>query len=240
MRSVPQRAVAFVREHEGCRLDAYQDSALVWTIGYGHTGPEVHPGLRISPRQAEIYLKADLATAGARLGKVVKAEAIAGLNECQYAALLSFVFNLGANADWTIWKRLDAGELDDVPVQMARFVFAGGRKLRGLVNRRSAEIALWHEDAEEAAPPSSFVRAEATPPTPAPAPPMQKASLAMKAGAGLGLVGAAAEQVRQVVAPHATAVPLLGKVLAAVIMVSVVCSIVGLMLHFKCDAARRS
>ena len=208
MRPVPQRAVGFVRMHEGCRLDAYQDSALVWTIGYGHTGKEVHPSLRISQRQADIYLKEDLSDAAARLAGVVKPEVIAALSEGQYAALLSFVFNLGANRSWTIWKRLNARALDDVPVQMARFVHAGGRKLKGLVNRRAAEIALWHEDAEDEAPPSSFVRVEETPPTPAPSPPMQKTSLMMKAGAGVGLVGAAADQVREVVTPHAATVPL--------------------------------
>ena len=240
MRPVPQRAVAFVQAHEGCRLDAYQDSALVWTIGYGHTGKAVHPGLRISQRQADIFLKEDLATAAARLAGVVKPEAIARLSEGQYAALLSFVFNLGANRSWTIWKRVEAGALDEVPAQMARFVYAGGRKLKGLVNRRNAEIALWHEDAADETPPSSFVRVEETPPAPAPSPPMQATSLAMKAGAGVGLVGAAAEQVRQVVAPHAAAVPLLGKVLAVVILISVACSVAGLVLHFKRDAARLS
>ncbi len=50
-----------VKDFEGLRLTAYQDSVGVWTIGYGHTGPEVKPGMTISQAQADNYLQTDLA-----------------------------------------------------------------------------------------------------------------------------------------------------------------------------------
>ena len=57
---------ALTRSFEGLRLEAYQDSVGVWTIGYGHTGPEVHRGECISEPEADALLRADLASAIAR------------------------------------------------------------------------------------------------------------------------------------------------------------------------------
>ena len=54
---------ALVKRFEGCRLDAYPDPATggdPWTIGWGHTGPEVHKGLTISQDIADAYLLKDL------------------------------------------------------------------------------------------------------------------------------------------------------------------------------------
>jgi lysozyme len=45
---------------ESLRLTAYQDAVGVWTIGWGHTGPEVHKGLVWTREQAEAALKEDL------------------------------------------------------------------------------------------------------------------------------------------------------------------------------------
>ncbi len=46
-----------VKRFEGLRLTAYQDSVGVWTIGYGHTGPDVHPGMTITEEQADELLE---------------------------------------------------------------------------------------------------------------------------------------------------------------------------------------
>lgn len=167
-RPVPECAVRFVSAHEGCKLDAYQDSVGVWTIGYGHTGAQVVKGYAIAAGQAVDLLRVDLATAAERLASKVKAPVLAGLTENQYAALLSFVFNLGVG-NWTIWKRLNNGELDRVPMEMMKFVNAGGRKVQGLVNRRAAEVVLWSTDepgSSAETPPSSQTRNSPTPPTP--------------------------------------------------------------------------
>jgi lysozyme len=174
MREIPQAAVAFVAAHEALRLESYQDAGSVWTIGYGHTGPDAHAGMRITYDQATAFLTADLITAAARLASVVSLDVIRELTDNQYSALLSFVFNLGNGADpktgvspWTIWKRLNARQFDQVPVEMMRFVYCGKLKLQGLVNRRTAEVALWSTAEPGSAPddPSSgFTRAEPTPP----------------------------------------------------------------------------
>ncbi|WP_269716734.1 lysozyme [Caulobacter sp. NIBR2454] len=142
-RKVPDAACDLVMAWEGLRLEAYRDSGGVWTIGYGHTAPGFGKGFRISLLVALAWLAEDLEIAAKRLEGRIGREAVDSLSDNQYAALLSFVFNLGAGADWTIWRLLREGRLDEVPNQMARFVHAGGVKLKGLVNRRAAEIKLW-------------------------------------------------------------------------------------------------
>lgn len=149
MRRIPDFLPSFIKRVEGFRLESYRDSAGVWTIGVGHTGPEVHAGLRWTVAQVDRAVETDLKTAAARLYTVVKPVVIAGMTEHQYAALLSFVFNMGANSKWTLWKVTNAGEVDAVPTQLLRFTKARDPKtgklfeVTGLVNRRMAEVALW-------------------------------------------------------------------------------------------------
>jgi lysozyme len=192
MRPVPEQAVTFVAAWEGLRLKSYQDPAGVWTIGYGHTSPKVHIGQTITEAQAKQLLSADLLVAASRLAAVVKRDVIDALTPFQYSALLSFVFNLGANPKWTIWKRLNARQFDQVPAEMVRFVYVGKTKLQGLLNRRLAEVKLWSTAEPGSAdehPPSSFTRFQATPPASANPTPLAKqpAFVATVIGLVLGL-----------------------------------------------------
>lgn len=171
MRPVPQIAVDFVKQHEGCRLTGYADVAGLATVGYGHCGPEVRAGQTITQDLADTYLREDLAIAAKRLAARVDEGAILKLSDHQYAALLSFVFNVGCG-DWVVWRWINSGLLDGVPSQLERFVYAGGKIIPGLVNRRAAEIALWNTpDGLKPAPPppvSSAVTRDAVAPTPKP------------------------------------------------------------------------
>lgn len=185
MRPVPHEASDFLRRHEGCVLRVYDDlrprailregDEIVGTLtaGYGHTGRELKIGLEVTQAMAEAWLLADLGVAAERLWTKIGA-VVEDLTEFQYAALLSFVFNLGigdpAKPEWTIWKRLRARQFDQVPGELMKFVNARGKKLQGLVNRRAAEVALWstfEPGSEPDNPPSSVTRLVATPPTPA-------------------------------------------------------------------------
>ena len=100
IRPPPPIAVEFLKQQEASRLKAYRDSAGVWTIGYGHTGPEVGPGMRISQAMADRLLVDDLQIAAQRLAENASPETVAGLSDAQYACLLSFVFNAGAQPGW--------------------------------------------------------------------------------------------------------------------------------------------
>jgi lysozyme len=151
------------------------------TVGYGHTGPDVHVGMTVTAERAEAWLAEDLNLAARRLRSRIDA-VVDELTDNQYAALLSFVFNLGvggAMEQATIWKRLRARQFDQVPLEMMKFVNARGRKLQGLVERRAAEVALWSRSEPGSAPdapPSSVTRLAATPPTPTEPKPARKSA----------------------------------------------------------------
>src|SRR6266498_3231680 len=90
---ISDKGLDLIRRFEGLRLDAYQCPAGIWTIGYGHTGPDVLEGLAISPSLAEAFLRADVGHFG------IAVEVCAGLcAQGQFDALVSFAFNLGVGA----------------------------------------------------------------------------------------------------------------------------------------------
>lgn len=142
MRAVPAAAVDLVAKWEGYRPDAYLCPAGVWTIGYGHTR-NVRKGQIINNIQARDLLRADLGEAVKKIYDIIDRHVVDSLTENQFAALVSFVFNLGLQPGWTFVQQMNAGVLDDVPSQMQKFIYVGGRKLKGLVDRRADEAALW-------------------------------------------------------------------------------------------------
>lgn len=248
-------AAALIKRLEACKLTSYQDSVGKWTIGYGHTGPEVAGGQTIEQAIADHDLDVDLAQAGERLGTVIFGHTDQ-LDDHEYAALLSFVFNVGAGSTWQIWKDINAGNLDDVPTQLARFdkgVIKGKLvDIPGLDNRRAAEISYWKTadvpealaQAAQAAPPSSYTVALPTPPAPAPAPPLATQSLITKAvtvvagsAAALGSVGS---QVHDIVAPHASEAPIFNTLAIAASGLVVAAAIVGILIHAEQAHARTS
>lgn len=140
MRPVPAAARALVQQAEGLRLAAYRCPAGVWTIGYGHTG-DVREGQRLDARGAEFLLSHDLAQVAAKVEALVRVP----LSDNQFAALISFVFNVGeaAFASSTLRRRLNTGDYAAVPTELQRWVYAGGFRLPGLVRRRRAEAQLF-------------------------------------------------------------------------------------------------
>jgi lysozyme len=114
------------------------------TIGYGHTRT-VKPGQTITPVEAEQLLRADLRV----FEDAVNDAVLVPLNGNQFAALVAFTFNVGVGAfrSSTLLRRLNGGEYDAVPIEMARWTkttIAGKRVTSpGLVNRRAAEAGLW-------------------------------------------------------------------------------------------------
>lgn len=125
---------------EGCELTAYQDSVGVWTIGYGHT-KDVHPGIKITQAEAEQFLKQDL---GIFEDAVVDAVTVE-LNSDQFAALVSFAFNLGAGSlfESTLLRVLNKGDFQRAANEFPKWNKAGGQALLGLTRRRLAERALF-------------------------------------------------------------------------------------------------
>jgi lysozyme len=129
------------KQFEGVRLTAYQDSVGVWTIGYGHTGPDVAPGKTISQAQADTILMKDIARFEDGVNKLVKTS----LTQNQFDALVDFSFNLGLGnlGSSTLLKKLNAGDYKEAAEEFLRWDKAGGKALAGLTKRRAAERALF-------------------------------------------------------------------------------------------------
>jgi lysozyme len=142
-RRISPEGLALIQQWEGCKLTAYRDVAGIWTIGYGSTGAHVRPGMTITQAEADNLLIADLARFERAVEKLVKVP----LSDGQFAALVSFAFNVGEGKKGfersTLLKKLNAGDYDAVPSELAKWVNAGGKKVQGLVNRRAAEAGLW-------------------------------------------------------------------------------------------------
>ena len=139
--------LSLIKKFEGCELYAYQCSAGVWTIGYGHT-KDVEPGMQITKEDAEEMLVEELHEYESYINDFVTAP----LSQNQFDALVSWVYNLGpANLkSSTLLRVLNEGKYNEVPAQIRRWNKAGGEVLQGLIRRREAEALLfldkeWYE-----------------------------------------------------------------------------------------------
>ncbi|HBL7017467.1 TPA: lysozyme [Serratia marcescens] len=137
--------MALIKRFEGLRLQAYQDSVGVWTIGYGWTQPvagrKVGGGMAIDAATAERLLVCGVAQFEQGVERLVAVTITQG----QFDALVSFAYNLGLRAleKSTLLRRLNAGDRQGAADQFDRWVNAGGVRLDGLVARRAAERALF-------------------------------------------------------------------------------------------------
>ena len=127
---------------EGLRLTTYRDAAGVLTIGYGHT-KGVREGDRISEYWAKELLQMDIDEAE----KAVKELRVAR-TEGQLDALTSFAFNLGIGRlkGSTLLKTIrNGGSKTAITREFKRWVYAGGKKLKGLEIRREWEAKRFFE-----------------------------------------------------------------------------------------------
>lgn len=127
---------------EGLMLEAYEDAAGVWTIGYGHT-KGVRPGDRISVWWAKELLKDDVEEVEQQVRELDVAR-----TEGQFDALVSFVFNLGIDRlkTSTLLKVIrEGGSKNAIKREFKRWVYADGKKLRGLERRREWEAKRFFE-----------------------------------------------------------------------------------------------
>lgn len=87
----------FTKKNEGCRLAAYQDTLGVWTIGYGHTGPDIYDGLIWTQAECDAVFNDDYSEAIGSAQDDVGNICWASLNEARQAAITDMAFQLGRN-----------------------------------------------------------------------------------------------------------------------------------------------
>jgi lysozyme len=135
--------VGFIQSWEGTEEVAYLDSVGVPTICTGSTR-NVFIGQRASLADCEQRLLEDTSYAGKAVQRCVQAR----LTQGQYDALVSLSFNIGGGATCTstLVRKLNQGDCRGAAEQFLRWDHAGGKRLRGLTNRRAAESAQFIRD----------------------------------------------------------------------------------------------
>lgn len=132
-------AMAFIIQWEGISLKAYQDGVRIWTICVGHT-QGAYEGQTATDAECMALYESDVGKALV----AVERHAKVSMPDTRRAALASFVFNVGEGsfARSTLLKLLNQGKPTEACHQLRRWVYAGGKKLRGLERRREAETKL--------------------------------------------------------------------------------------------------
>lgn len=156
MPKINAAGLALIKSFEGCVLYVYDDAdkhdphpivmpgqAVVGTltVGFGHTGDDVKPGLTITQAHADALLAADLAKFESGVNNMLARS----INSNEFSAMVSFAFNVGLGAlqSSTLLRLVNLGEMTQAADQFHQWVNAGGNVLPGLVRRRAAERALF-------------------------------------------------------------------------------------------------
>jgi len=115
-----EKGLELLTLREGFRTFAYKDTKGIWTIGVGHTGPEVHEGLTWTVDQVNDALREDVKTAE----KAINDNVTVPLTVNQFDALVSFTFNVGVGAfkRSTLLKVLNQGNYTEAARQFDRWV----------------------------------------------------------------------------------------------------------------------
>ena len=120
-------------EFEGCKLKSYKCPAGIWTIGVGHT-KGVKQGQIITKEQAMTLLRGDLLPCENYVNNLGVCK-----TQGQFDALVDLTFNIGQVrlASSTLLRKMRAGASEsEIRKEFSKWVYAGGKKLAGLVKRR--------------------------------------------------------------------------------------------------------
>lgn len=141
---ISEKGLEFIAKWEGFSGSVYKDVAGFPTIGFGHLirkGEDFSGG--ISRENALVLLRKDVEKAERSLRSMVRVE----LAQNQFDVLVSFIFNLGGGAFQrsTLRRVVNRREFVEVPRELNRWVYAGGRRVKGLVNRRREEGIIFSQ-----------------------------------------------------------------------------------------------
>lgn len=142
MMQISSVGIDLIKKFEGLSLKRYICPAGKPTIGFGHVMLP-HENIRniITPAEADALLKADIKRFENCINDAVKTD----LHQNGFDALVCFVFNIGCSAfrKSTMLKLINENDFEGAAKQFSRWVYASGKKVGGLVNRRNAERDLW-------------------------------------------------------------------------------------------------
>ena len=155
--NVSDKSIKVIKHHEGVRTTPYQCPALLWTIGVGHVIDPTHARVplaerkslpipegwnrKISMEEVDDILRKDLAT----FERGVERFCPVKLTQGQFDALVSFSFNVGLGTlqRSTLRQKVLRGDMEGAAEEFLKYTIGGGKVLKGLVNRRNDERAMF-------------------------------------------------------------------------------------------------
>jgi lysozyme len=142
MRRINAAGLAKLKGFEALKLKAYRDGGGVWTIGWGHTGKDVHEGLEITPEQAEHLLMADLGYFEAGVDALTRD---VPTTDGQFAAMVCLAFNIGLERfrNSTVLKRHKLGNRIGAANAFLLWKYDNGQLVEGLLRRREQERKMY-------------------------------------------------------------------------------------------------
>ena len=138
---ISSKGLDLIKNAEGLSLRAYRCPTGVLTIGYGHTGNDVKPGMLITAVEASKLLQDDVARFEIGVSEIINKPMTQG----QFDALVDFAFNLGLGAlrGSTLATKFKNGDIKGASRELSKWVWGGGKMLPGLVKRREAARVLF-------------------------------------------------------------------------------------------------
>lgn len=138
-----EEGLDLIKKFEGFSPKSYRCVAGCPTIGYGHKIKSDETYDIISEEEATALLEQDVKRSIASVVRNIEFP----LNKYQFASLVSFTYNIGGAAlqRSTLRQKINYGELESVKSEMIKWIHVRGRKVRGLVNRRLAEVELFYK-----------------------------------------------------------------------------------------------
>ncbi|MBK4723922.1 lysozyme [Pantoea agglomerans] len=138
-------AAVLIPSLEGKENKPYQDVVGVWTVCYGHTGPDIIKSKTYTDAECQALLNKDLVPFARSVEGSVKVPA----TDYQKAALISFSYNVGVSAfeRSSLLRKLNAGDYAGACDGLRQWIYAGGKKWKGLMNRREIEreVCMWSQ-----------------------------------------------------------------------------------------------
>lgn len=154
---VSEKAIHMIKHHEGVRQKPYRCPAKLWTVGVGHVLYPEQGKLKLDERdgfalkiedfrtfsmgEVDAILRADLD----RFERGVEKFCPVPLTQGQFDALVSFSFNVGLGTlqRSTLRQKVLRGDMEGASQELLKYCMAGGKVLKGLLNRRNDERAVF-------------------------------------------------------------------------------------------------
>jgi lysozyme len=143
---ISDEGIKLIKRFEGVRNRPYRDSIGLWTVGVGHlieSGRQLPESWNKTFTDSEIdaLLRKDLSRFERSIRMLIKVP----LRQCEYDSICSFVFNLGAGTlqRSTLRQKLNRGDKEGAAREILKYNRAGGKVVKGLVNRRNDEYQLF-------------------------------------------------------------------------------------------------